>query len=227
MTRDQENKTMNRRLPARREPATGERPAVQRRIARGDTREALIRCGTELCSERGFQVTGIDEVLRRVGVPKGSFYHFFPTKRDFGEAVIQNYATYFQRRLEATLGDRTQPPLERLRSVIEQAERGMAKFKYQRGCLVGNMGQELGGLDEDFRKQLEDVLLSWQAAAADCLRDAADQGQLPAGADPERLAAFFWIGWEGAILRAKLTRNAEPMRLFADLFFELLGREKK
>jgi TetR/AcrR family transcriptional repressor of nem operon len=218
---------MARPLPARRAQTPGEPRAERpRRAARGDTREALIRCGTELCSERGFQVTGIDEVLKRVGVPKGSFYHFFETKRQFGQAVIQNYATYFQRRLDATFGDKTQPPLVRLREFVEQAERGMARFHYQRGCLVGNMGQELGGLDEDFRKQLEDVLLSWQAATADCLRDAAEQRQLPAGADPERLAAFFWIGWEGAILRAKLTRNAEPMRLFADLFFELLGKKR-
>jgi TetR/AcrR family transcriptional repressor of nem operon len=43
----------------------------------GDTRVLLIRLGTELCTERGFQVTGIDEVLKRAGVPKGSFYHFF------------------------------------------------------------------------------------------------------------------------------------------------------
>lgn len=197
-----------------------------RRAARGDTREALIRCGTELCTERGFQVTGIEEVLKRVGVPKGSFYHFFTTKRQFGEAVIQNYARYFHGRLNATLGDETVPPLMRLRNFIKQAERGMAKFDYRRGCLVGNMGQELGGLDDDFRKQLEDVLLSWQSATADCLRDAAAHGELSADADAEQLAAFFWIGWEGAILRAKLTRNAEPMRLFADLFFELLGKKK-
>lgn len=201
-------------------------PDKPRRTPKGETREALIRCGTELCTERGFQVTGIDEVLKRVGVPKGSFYHYFETKHQFGEAVIRNYALYFQRKLDATLGDTQQQPLQRLRSFIEQAQRGMAKFHFQRGCLVGNMGQELGGLDDNFRKQLEDVLLSWQAATATCLKDAADQGQLPPGADPERLAAFFWIGWEGAILRAKLTRNAEPLRLFADLFFELLGKQK-
>ena len=37
-------------------------------------------------------------------------------------------------------------------------------------------------------------------------------------ADCARLAAFFWIGWEGAVLRAKLDRSAEPLRVFADCF---------
>jgi TetR/AcrR family transcriptional repressor of nem operon len=197
------------------------------RAARGDTRTALIRCGTEMCTERGFRVTGIDEVLKRVGVPKGSFYHFFGNKHEFGEAVIENYAQYFQRKLDRHMGDATRAPLQRLRDFIDEAQRGMARFDYQRGCLVGNLGQELGGLNDSFRQQLENVLLSWQSTTAQCLRDAAAAGELPEGADAEQLAAFFWIGWEGAILRAKLTRSAEPLKLFADLFFVLLGDKRK
>jgi TetR/AcrR family transcriptional repressor of nem operon len=51
-----------------------------RSATRTDTRNALVWCGTELLTERGFQITGIDEVLKRVGVPKGSFYHYFKSK---------------------------------------------------------------------------------------------------------------------------------------------------
>ena len=28
--------------------------------------------------------------------------------------------------------------------------------------------------------------------------------------DTQRVAAFFWIGWEGAVLRAKLSRAPHP-----------------
>ena len=38
-----------------------------------DTRELLLRAGLEVLTEKGFAATGIDEILRRVGVPKGSF----------------------------------------------------------------------------------------------------------------------------------------------------------
>lgn len=194
--------------------------------ARGETREALVRCGTELCTERGFQITGIDEVLKRVGVPKGSFYYYFESKHKFGQAVIENYAAYFQRKLDRTLGDASHSPLQRLRNFIEEAGRGMAKFDFQRGCLVGNLGQEMGGLDETYRHQLESVLLSWQGTTATCLREAAALGEIASGADVDRLAAFFWVGWEGAILRAKLTRNTEPLQLFGSLFFDLIGTDK-
>jgi TetR/AcrR family transcriptional repressor of nem operon len=193
--------------------------------ARADTRTALIRCGTEMFTERGFQVTGIDELLKRVGVPKGSFYHFFANKREFGEAVIDNYAQYFQRKLDRLLRDTSRLPLQRLADFVAEATRGMARFQFQRGCLVGNLGQELGGLDDGFRARLEAVLLAWQDTTSACLLDAVAAGELPHDTDAARLAAFFWIGWEGAILRAKLQRDAEPMTLFADVFFTSIARK--
>ncbi len=195
------------------------RSRSERATGRGDTRRALIWCGTELLTERGFQVTGIDEVLKRVGVPKGSFYHFFANKHDFGEAVIRNYVDYYARKMARLFDDPSRPPLARLRAFVEDAKRGMQKYGYRRGCLIGNLGQELASLDDAFRDQLEAVLLSWECRVAGCLQQAKAMGELPAGSNPEALSRFFWIGWEGAVLRAKLTRNAEPLDQFADLFF--------
>jgi len=172
-----------------------------------------------MCTKQGFQSTGIEEILREVGVPKGSFYHFFPSKHAFGEAVIESYAEYFERKLERLFSDTSRPPLERLRAFVEDAERGMRRYDFQRGCLVGNLGQELGVINQAFRQRLEEVLLSWQHHTAECLSQAKSRGDIPADKDPVALAEIFWIGWEGAILRAKLAGDAAPMRHFADYFF--------
>jgi TetR/AcrR family transcriptional repressor of nem operon len=196
----------------------------ERAVQRRDTRDALIRCGTEMCTERGFQLSGINEILERVGAPKGSFYHFFSSKEEFGEAVIENYAVYFQRKLDRLFSDTSRAPLQRLADFVDEAQKGMARFDFQRGCLVGNLGQELGGLNENFRKRLEAVLLDWEYRTAQCLREAVAAGELDPASDADALAKFFWIGWEGAILRTKLTRTTEPMRLFADMFFEKVLR---
>jgi TetR/AcrR family transcriptional repressor of nem operon len=195
----------------------------ERALSRGDTRRALVWCGTELLTERGFQVTGIDEVLKRVGVPKGSFYHFFANKHEFGEAVIQNYVEFYARKMARIFDDASLSPLSRLRLFVEDAKRGMLKYGYRRGCLVGNLGQELASLDDGFREQLEAVLLSWERRVAACLQQAKQAGELPVATDAAAVSHFFWIGWEGAVLRAKLTRNAEPLDQFANLFFSMLG----
>jgi TetR/AcrR family transcriptional repressor of nem operon len=198
------------------------RSRSERAVERGDTRRALVWCGTELLTERGFQVTGIDEVLKRVGVPKGSFYHFFANKHEFGEAVIQNYVEYYARKMARIFDDESTTPLSRLRLFVEDAKRGMLKYGYRRGCLIGNLGQELAGLDDSFRQQLEAVLIAWEQRVAACLQQAIEAGELAPTSDAAAISRFFWIGWEGAVLRAKLTRNAEPLDQFADMFFATL-----
>lgn len=199
------------------------RSRSERAMDRGDTKRALVWCGTELLTERGFQVTGIDEVLKRVGVPKGSFYHFFANKHEFGEAVIQNYVEYYARKMARIFDVATPSPLSRLRAFVEDAKRGMLKYGYRRGCLIGNLGQELASLDDAFREQLEAVLIAWERRVEDVLRQAIAAGELAPHSDAAAISRFFWIGWEGAVLRAKLTRNADPLNQFADMFFGMLS----
>jgi TetR/AcrR family transcriptional regulator, transcriptional repressor for nem operon len=204
------------------EPATA--ALAKRRLKRGESRDELIWQGTAILTERGFLATGIDEVLKRAGVPKGSFYHCFKSKHEFGEAVLDNYLRLLGRKLDRTLGDRSRTPLVRLQAFVEDARGGLAKYEFRRGCLVGNLGQELGGIDDAFRMRLEAAFQVWEDRFADCLREAMKGGDLPGDADPESLARFFWIGWEGAILRSKLTRSAQPLDDFAQLYFEKMLR---
>lgn len=187
-------------------------------------REALVRTGVEILTEKGFAAVGIDEVLRRVGVPKGSFYHYFASKEAFGTEVIAAYAAYFARKLDRWLLAADRAPLDRIRDFVADVRAGMLRHDCRRGCLIGNLGQEIGALPEGYRAQLGDVFADWQARLARCLREAQAQGELSADADAGQLAAFFWIGWEGAVLRAKLERSAAPLDIFATGFFAGLAR---
>lgn len=192
----------------------------ERALDRMNTREALIRCGIELLTEQGFRTTSIEEVLNRVGVPKGSFYHFFKSKEDFGTAVIENYVGYYTKKMGGIFRNADRSPLNRLRDFIDVSKEGMVRFHFRRGCLVGNMGQELANVSDTFRTQLETVLQSWEDMLTECLEDAIRTGEISLNSDPRALSCFFWMGWEGAILRSKLTRSAEPIDHFCSLFFE-------
>ncbi len=192
------------------------------REALSDTRELLLRAGLEVLTEKGFAASGIEEILGRAGVPKGSFYHYFDSKAAFGLALIERYGEFFARKLDGHLRNRSLSPLERLHAFVDDAKAGMARHDFRRGCLVGNLGQEMGSLPESFRTRLQDTFADWQARFANCLAEAVQVGQLAVDADVEQLAAFFWIGWEGAVLRAKLEQSAAPLELFAKHYFASL-----
>lgn len=189
-----------------------------------DTREALIRCGVEVLTEQGFMATGIDAILKRVGVPKGSFYHYFASKEAFGLAVLDSYAHYFARRLDRWLLDESLSPLERLAGFVQESKVNIARHAFRRGCLVGNMGQEVSVLPSGFREALENVFLDWQTRLSVCFDAAVAARELPAHTDCSELAAYFWIGWEGAVLRARLVQNAQPLDTFIIGFLRGLPR---
>ncbi len=183
-----------------------------------DTRELLLRAGLEVLTEKGYSATGLDEILGRVRVPKGSFYHYFESKEAFGLVLIDRYAAYFAGKLDSHFGNPSLPPLARLDAFVADAMAGMERFEFRRGCLIGNLGQEMGSLPEAFRMRLIAVFADWEARLAACLDAAKAAGQIPDDADCRQLATAFWIGWEGAVLRAKLERNARPLAVFARFF---------
>ena len=186
---------------------------------RGDTRSAIIWCGTELLTERGFQITGIDEILSIVGVPKGSFYYYFKSKREFGVAVVDNYVQFYAQKMALLFDNPQRTPLQRVQDFVDDGKLGMAKYDFKRGCLIGNMGQELAALNEEFRERLEQVMQTWEARVTALFQLALERGEIAQSHDPESLSQFFWIGWEGAILRSKLTRSVAPLDHFSQIFF--------
>jgi TetR/AcrR family transcriptional regulator, transcriptional repressor for nem operon len=199
--------------------ARGRRPSP----AYAATRDVLIRCGMELLTEQGFSSTGLDAVLKRATVPKGSFYHYFANKDAFGAAVMDAYDDYFKRKLDRWLLNQERAPLDRLADFIADASRGMRKHHFTRGCLVGNLSQELGALPADFRERLDAILVGWQERVARCLREAQAAGTISATLDVEQLAEFFWIAWEGAVLRARLVQSDRPLVTFIEAFLSSLG----
>lgn len=196
----------------------GRRTRAEASLALIETKELLIRVGMELLTERGFTSTGLDAILKRATVPKGSFYHYFKNKEDFGLQVMQAYDEYFRKKLDRWLLDERTAPLQRLRNFVEDAKQGMARHSFSRGCLIGNFGQEVGTLPAPYREAMNHILQAWEFRVANCLAAAQQRGAIAADADCQSLSTFFWIGWEGAVLRAKMMRKAEPMDVFLNGF---------
>lgn len=56
-----------------------------------ESRQRLIECAAKLFWENGYSATGISEILKQTGLPKGSFYFYFKSKDDLASAVTEYY----------------------------------------------------------------------------------------------------------------------------------------
>jgi len=60
-----------------------------------ETRNILLNAGVAALTEKGFFSTGINEILKSVHIPKGSFYHFFNSKEAYGLDLLISMPVIF------------------------------------------------------------------------------------------------------------------------------------
>ncbi len=183
-------------------------------------RDRLIQVGSALVAQQGFKAASINEILTTAGVPKGSFYYYFSSKEDFGLAIIEDFAQKYDLKLENLVKDRQNSPLTRLRNFFESGITDMEKCQCTDGCLIGNLGQELSAQNELFRDRLDRIFADWERSLLHCLQAADRAGEISNESDLAELAKFILSSWEGAILRAKVTKSVTPMKNFVKILFE-------
>ncbi|WP_198080163.1 TetR/AcrR family transcriptional regulator [Acinetobacter calcoaceticus] len=180
-----------------------------------DTKDVLIRRGIELLTERGMNAMSLDDLMKPIQIPKGSFYHYFENKEAFILEVLDAYETYFVKRLNKFLSQPDLTPLEKLQNFVKDAGEKLQKYDFKRGCILGNLGQEVSYLAPEIIARIESIFQVWQTIVSDCLREFYFQYSL---VDCNDVAYQFWIGWEGAVLRARLTKSTSPLEAFFRLF---------
>jgi TetR/AcrR family transcriptional repressor of nem operon len=185
-----------------------------------DTRNLIIQTGADLIGTKGFGATGINGILTVAGVPKGSFYHYFSSKNDFGLAIIDTFAEEYDAKLDRILNDSSRSCVDRLHAYFDTGFEDMTSCECTRGCLIGNLGQELAGQNEIFRVRLDKVFSGWEKRFERCIAGAQSAGDIRAGIKPSDAASVLLSGWEGAILRSKVVKSTEPMERFVRVFFK-------
>ncbi|WZO96617.1 TetR family transcriptional regulator C-terminal domain-containing protein [Isosphaeraceae bacterium EP7] len=188
------------------------------------TYEALLDAGTELILEKGYNHCGLDEILKRAGAQKGSFYHFFASKEDFGLRVIDRYSKIRLASMDEYLIDPSRAPLARLRRWYESTCLRKLDQECRIGCLFGSLSQELSNQSEAIRQSLDQCLSQVRKRLTACLVEAQSAGDLRADLDAAQLAEYCLNGWEGALLRMKVVRSVEPLEIFVRVTFDLVLR---
>ena len=89
-------------------------------MAKQDTKARTIAEGAKLIHEKGFNHTGVQEILQASGVPKGSFYFYFQTKEEFGLAVVDYFSQYMGSKMEMHLSDSSLPHIKRLKNFFDE-----------------------------------------------------------------------------------------------------------
>ena len=95
---------------------------------------------------------GVNELCEHAGVKKGSFYHFFPSKRDLTTAALDEVARWYERDIYKPAFATDLPPIERIQRLFQLVYEYHASLTESAGrmggCHFGNLAIELSTQDD-------------------------------------------------------------------------------
>ena len=188
-----------------------------------DTRTGLLDAAERIFATKGYAAVGINEVLSSVGVPKGSFYHYFSSKDAFGEAVIERYFEEYLADLDQIMNNAEQTWAERLMAYWASWHATQSLDDCQGRCLAVKLGAEVADLSEPMRLALK----AGSSAVIDRLERAiiggTTDGSLTLRGEPRTVAEGLYELWLGASVMAKIHRSLAPLESARSLTRQILG----
>lgn len=146
----------------------------------------------------GVSATSVDQVLAEAGAGKSQFYHYFGTKDELVEAVLE---------FQAAIGEAEQaeilerhPGWDGVRVWLDAVVEGQRRADYAGGCPIGSMAAEMAERDPQLRIRLGEAFERKRMALEHRLEELRRDGALDPEANPEALATFVIATLQGALL---------------------------
>ncbi|WP_279133054.1 TetR/AcrR family transcriptional regulator [Photobacterium phosphoreum] len=176
-----------------------------------DTRQHILDIGYQLVVTKGFTNVGLSEILKTAAVPKGSFYHYFKSKEQFGEALIQHYFEQYLEHVNAILVKGTGTGFDRLTDYFSRwliIDNGTCNANK---CVVVKLSAEVSDLSEPMREALKNGAYSIVTLIALCIDDGIKDSSITVK-DSQLAAQTLYQLWLGASLFYKISQDLNVLQ---------------
>jgi TetR/AcrR family transcriptional regulator, transcriptional repressor for nem operon len=201
------------------------RPYVLYGMTKPSLRNQILDAGLKVMFRKGYIGSGVRDIVAEASAPQGSFTNHFRSKEAFAREVLDRYFESTQRLVSQALDDNNLPARERLRRYLDIITARLTADGFSRGCLIGDFSLEAIPHSEMLRERLLEIFAQWRAPFAACIAEAQATGEIATTFTPDDLADFLLASWEGAILRMKVERNAQPLERFKRIAFATVFKE--
>ena len=186
-------------------------------------RALILEKGRELMTKQGYAGTGVSEIAREVGMPKGSFFNYFDPKEDFVIQVVRTYSCEHAAYMTKVLQNTSLSPLQRLRTYYENVTRMLIQsLDFRGGCLLNGLSTEVSDYNDNIRVSIADSYQAFYKPLEACIAEGQEAGEISADHDPKQLALFIDNSWRGILTTGKASRDSAAVDAFLKYIFEYL-----
>ncbi len=186
------------------------------------SREDIIEGGIQLFSIHGYQGTGVQQILKSLDIPKGSFYNYFKSKEDFAIEAVELYGGEGMKKHKIALTNKSLAPLARIIKRMESTQKLYVSESFEKSCLLDVLAIEISGSNKKVAKIVDEIFVKRKEIYAACIKEGQELGEIRKDESADDLAEFLLTGYSGAQLKAKTEKSVRPMKVFMNQYINYI-----
>lgn len=183
-------------------------------------RDHLIETTSELLEMQGYHATGLNQIIKQSGTPKGSLYHYFPNGKDELTAeALNRTGKIILERIQLSLAE-VDDAAEAVRGFILKLAYYVPASGYRAGGPITTVALETAATNAYLSGECKTIYASWQLAFAEKLRANGYPDQRA-----ERVSYLIIASIEGAIILSRTSRSPQPLEAIAEELYLLIQQK--
>ena len=174
-------------------------------------RRRILDTARDLFYRNGYRATGINEIIRKSGIAKATFYAHFPSKESLAYAYVESMNREELRLMEEGM-EKFSGPYEKLIGLIEFLIPWSRERDY-RGCAYLNISSEITDHANPVRRESKDHYLAVRRLVGRLMQELKKaKGASWKKRDTEQAADDYMLIFSGALAMAQVYHSPEPFR---------------
>lgn len=183
------------------------KPQVERIMANTPLhRQNLIESAIALFRTQGFAGTGLSEILKKSGAPKGSLYHYFPNGKEELAAEALKIAGKVVEKTLLELAKKHKQPEKLIKTYCQMLGKWMEESHFRAGCPITTTVLETVPQSETMSKISLAIFDSWKEVIANALVESGMNKT-----EAKKKADFTITAIGGALIQSRVQQSALPL----------------
>lgn len=186
-----------------------------------NVRQQILLAACALLEKQGYPATGLNEIVKESGTPKGSLYYYFPEgKEQIVSEAVRYSGQILVERMRGELA-KYEKPIQALYEYILHLAGKVEEKNFTAGNPLTIVAVEAAGSSERISQACREVYAQIEAVLQEKLLCCGLSGP-----EAARQARLTLAGLEGGIILSRVYRSADPLRALAGHLKDSLTRSR-
>ncbi|HMQ30230.1 MAG TPA: TetR/AcrR family transcriptional regulator, partial [Chloroflexaceae bacterium] len=172
-----------------------------------ETRERIVARAADVFNVTGYAGTAISDIMRVTGLEKGGIYRHFASKDELVLAAFDYAAGQVRARFAEGLAGTTHAA-DRLLAFVDVFSDYAQRPPLTGGCPILNTAIESDDTNPALAERAAAVVAEWRSQIRITVQQGVAQGEIRPEVDADKLALVLVATLEGAVMLARLLRDA-------------------